>query len=534
MMMHQRSMFRGRRVALLAILVAVAAIATGDAIAQPGRVPVPPLEAQQRAEAEIRQLLEGEINLEPATHEAAAEAADRLVELARGTQGDSAARFVLYQMAIGLAVDAAAPGIIHEQGAIYANETELMTVRVMRTIQDRWGDSLGGEQHAEMREALRRVIDVATRLKRFDIVEEGRAVLASLPNATGQVHRQEKPETRPPSIVEPTTTPPTEAEAKEAALRVLQHPDDASARRIVGVYLALVKGDFDAGLPHLAKSDDPHLAPLAQEELRSAGRASALVVIGDAWRQVAGWVEGVMQRHASQHAEALYRRAYPEIAGLDRLRLEKAMRSRPLLSFDSDNPPARGWVDEHFAFSANHVRTGPGSWADYQRHDGDWLLVANKAGYVSTVDHFPPEGVEHWRIEAELWSDLKMGTALEFAGRRLYFGGAGGIHLESGWIPPVTHPITSGRYHTYVIDVTPGAIEFTVDGERLGAMEIDEVSPGPITLRGWEGHVRCRRLVVWAMPEDEELVSSSSADDDAGGANDAHRVDGSPSTSRRP
>lgn len=50
----------------------------------------------------------------------------------------------------------------------------------------------------------------------------------------------------------------------------------------------------------------------------------------------------------------------------------------------------------------------------------------------------------------------------------------------------------------------PKGVSFTVDGEFVGTMPVEGGTPhGQIALRGWEGHVRCRRLVVWAMPQEE-------------------------------
>src|SRR5262249_49638139 len=65
------------------------------------------------------------------------------------------------------------------------------------------------------------------------------------------------------------------AAAKEAAETLKTKEDDPAANALTGRYLCLRKGDWDKGLPHLAKSDDPALAALAKKDLEKPTTAAA-------------------------------------------------------------------------------------------------------------------------------------------------------------------------------------------------------------------------------------------------------------------
>lgn len=485
--MHFQTIIRFVTIGLLLVL-------TSSVTAQPGRDPIPSDTAQAQAEKELRFLLGGKLS--PANAEEAQAVALELAALSEQTSGESAARFVLLRFAREIALETGEPALVLQMidrtARQFAIDELVAKIAVIRTLLER--GALDDSPHfVPIDEALQQVRRDAIRLDREDIVHDVADLLATLSGRGLEVSVT-------PSI-------PTEVEAKAAALRVAEKPGDAEANRIVGLYLCFARDAWLAGIAHLAKGDDPALRRIAElEQFGWKGRADLLVGAADGWRLIAQSAPESTRHIVMARAEALYRSAYPELTGLARLRVEKKMRSKPLLVFDADVGMQRNMIEECFAFAGNHGRVGPGSWADYQLVDGTWQLVANRAGTVTTIEQFPSEGVTRWQVDAEIWSDLLTGTAFEFAGWRMYFGNAGGVHFEHGWIPPVTHPITADRYHHYLIDISPGEIALTIDGEALGAMTVDQaLSPAPIVLRGWEGHVRCKRLVVWALPEETSM-----------------------------
>ncbi len=85
-----------------------------------------------------------------------------------------------------------------------------------------------------------------------------------------------------------------------ARRKLLDAPDDPAANGVVGRFLCLYKGDFNAGLPLLAKSDLEDLKELAAHDLalRSGGANDVLAVlaVAEAWRRAGtrprGWCDG--------------------------------------------------------------------------------------------------------------------------------------------------------------------------------------------------------------------------------------------------
>jgi hypothetical protein len=76
----------------------------------------------------------------------------------------------------------------------------------------------------------------------------------------------------------------TEFEAAKVAMETLKaKPDDPSAHGTAGRYLSLRKGDWDKGLPHLAKGDNSALAEIAKKDLASPTKATEQVDLGDVW-----------------------------------------------------------------------------------------------------------------------------------------------------------------------------------------------------------------------------------------------------------
>ena len=298
---------------------------------------------------------------------------------------------------------------------------------------------------------------------------------------------------------------------KDAAVAILRDPDDPESNLAVGEYLCFAKDLWDRGLPRLAKGSDQVLRAVAAADLAQPMDPGLQLLVADGWRKVAQNQSPLRRSNTLARADRWYRLAYPKLMGLTQLRVRKRMLSQPLLVFDAENPPTTDWIEVHFVFSANYGRTGPGSWANYSRTEEMGLLVANRAGYVQTEQEFPPAGLDRYRIDAIIASDLLVGTALQFAGEIMYFGSAVGIHLHSGWKPSIVHPIEKNKYHHYEIDVEPDRISFTVDGIHVGTMAIDHWDRGPIVLRGWEGHVQCKRLVVWTIPDRDEAVDTGAA-----------------------
>src|SRR5262249_28833642 len=132
------------------------------------------------------------------------------------------------------------------------------------------------------------------------------------------------------TVIKETKERQKEFKAAEAARMVLgKEPDDAKANLAVGRYACLVKGDWNAGLPNLAKGEDATLKVLAEKELAVPGDAAAQVALGDAWWDYGSKDSGRNKLLALRRAGHWYREALPQLSGLIKTRVEQRLPQIP-------------------------------------------------------------------------------------------------------------------------------------------------------------------------------------------------------------
>ena len=103
----------------------------------------------------------------------------------------------------------------------------------------------------------------------------------------------------------------SEYEAAEKELQ--QQADDPGANTTAGRYLCLVLGDWEKGLPRLAKGTDPSLGQLAGRELRPPTIAAEQFALGTAWWSAAQAAESPAHEQMLRRAGAWYRTVQPEL-----------------------------------------------------------------------------------------------------------------------------------------------------------------------------------------------------------------------------
>lgn len=499
------------RIALAALLVVLCSpapvagqpvdIATGQParLRRPGSASPPSAEAQAASRQAIRSLLEN--HKEFAAFESL-EASRFLADLAHRTNDDPTARYVLMHMAYDRAVQAGndllALAIIDELARSHRIDALAMHFAVFTRSIERSTEGARSNETYQLAWAFR-LVESALLVDRIDLAEDVMTLASPIAKRSNDQLLKDDG-VRWAALVQEWSAPA--AEAQRAALRVVQDPDDANAYAALGRYLSLTKGDWKNGLWRLARGSDQALRLAAKAERAAGGDPHALIAAADQWRELADDYTGIARRRLILHADDLYRRVYPDVTGLTRLAVDQKLLRPPFVVFDSLDPPSEEWVVEHLRFRGTRGLNGSGRWANIEYKNGRATLFANQAGFIETRERFPPPGVDHYQIVAELWSDKLPGTALEFGGHRMHFGKEKGIHLAGGWAPNVIYPITNDYFH-YLIDVRSDGVSFILNGVFLGDMNTTKPARGPIVLRGWKGHVRCRRLVVWSMDREE-------------------------------
>jgi hypothetical protein len=138
-------------------------------------------------------------------------------------------------------------------------------------------------------------------------------------------------------------------------VRLKATPDDPAANLFVGSYHCFTRGDWDRGLPMLAKGSDPELRKLAADDLANAARDDAAARLGDAWWKIGERQPESLRTKTWQRASAFYTRALAAATGLRRSLIEKRIATAPV----ADEP---GHVNLFALFSrtgANAVKGTP-------------------------------------------------------------------------------------------------------------------------------------------------------------------------------
>jgi hypothetical protein len=100
---------------------------------------------------------------------------------------------------------------------------------------------------------------------------------------------------------------------KKALDSLVEKPDDPAANLLVGKHFCFTKGDWEKGLPLLAKSGDAILAPLATKDLTGT----------EVLQAADGWYAFHSEPKAQHRALELYRKALDGLAGLEKVKVTK-------------------------------------------------------------------------------------------------------------------------------------------------------------------------------------------------------------------
>jgi hypothetical protein len=103
---------------------------------------------------------------------------------------------------------------------------------------------------------------------------------------------------------------------------LLAKPTDPVAAGRVGRFLCLLKGDWDAGLPLLAKGSDERLKAAAERDLARPAGADERVEIGDRWWDLAEKLNPIERYEAKARSLHWYQMAATGLSGLTKARID--------------------------------------------------------------------------------------------------------------------------------------------------------------------------------------------------------------------
>ena len=261
--------------------------------AQATVVPVPDADAQEKATRDIKQIFADSIAAAK-TPAAKLDLAKTFLQKGIDTQGDPGGQYVLFRMARDYAVAALDPGValqvIDEMARAFQIDGLAAKIETLTTISKA---SLLPAQAKTFVEATTAVSEEAIGADNFEAAKQ---VLA-----LGQIAAKR---TRDGDVVKQLTARTKEVESLEAGFRDVKaaqkllddKPLDPDANLAVGRFRALVKADWDGGIPMLALGSDPQLKDLAIQELNDPVTGDDLLKLADQWWDFAAALEADRQR----------------------------------------------------------------------------------------------------------------------------------------------------------------------------------------------------------------------------------------------
>jgi choice-of-anchor C domain-containing protein len=287
------------------------------------KAPAPNAIALQKAEKLVKALFQKEYAKEDPA-DLLALAADLLKE-GEKTKDDPAARFVLFRESANLAARAGDVDAAFQALNILMEEFEVDGVSLRIAALNR---ASVGAKTADAHQALAELgldhIDEAVVAENFEAglsalkATEASAGKAKSLALVGRVKERGK-ELR--DIVK-------EFEGvKTARAKLKDAPDDPAANLVVGKFLCLRQGNWERGLPYLARGGDAKLKDLAAADLAKPAKTADQVEVGDGWWDLTKAKQGTVKTLLQERACHWYSQALPQLTGINKVRVEKRLQS---------------------------------------------------------------------------------------------------------------------------------------------------------------------------------------------------------------
>jgi hypothetical protein len=299
------------------------------------KLPVPDSDTQNEIREKFKDLFKSEIASAKSSKDKL-ELAELLLQRGKDTTGDNNARYVLFHLAVTMAVNIGdvdvAMSAIGEMAATYDIDAWNMRIDAMTDI-----GKIRGADFKQRGERLagvaRSLLENALAAGEFEPVDELYASALSAARKSTNLALVKELVAQKKTIDEIVSA---HAAAKQALDRLVADPDDPEANLLVGRFLCLVKNDWDAGLLHLAKSNDANWTAVAEREAAVPSNVELQIELGDAWWTLAESAIVSEKSAMQQRAAFWYREALPASQGIVKAKLEQ--RLSETVSHGSSNP----------------------------------------------------------------------------------------------------------------------------------------------------------------------------------------------------
>jgi hypothetical protein len=484
-------------IALICGLVFFSAVATAaEPTTAPGEstlLAIPDNSAQTKARDMIHNIFkEDYAKTTPAARQALAK---RLVVEAAGTNDDLIARYVLLldgsEMAAATGDADTALKAITELSKNY----KIDAIELSRGALLRANAAATTPQAAEIIVRLSlETADAAALADSFDVVQQLVNIADAAANKTRKVTIVSQIQ---PHLADLRSLAAEYAQVRLAFDILTQKPDDTAAHTLIGKFYALHKGQWDIGLPHLARGGDPELKALATKELSSPVDGLDQTALGDAWWDIAEKSNGLARANAHKHAVMWYQKSQQSLSGITKTRIETRLREglaapaiKPSAASTTTTAnainllalidPTKDAAEGKWTLDANTLTVAPGKYAvlqlPYIMPDEFDLRVT----FTRTNDDGP--------VEILLAAHKKaFGFALDVKGEARFERVANKIAKDNPTAVPIA--LTNGRKYTLTVQIRRDAIRALLDDKLLTQWKTD--------------YKDLARYTLWKMPDEK-------------------------------
>lgn len=420
----------------------------------------PDAAAQAQAEKLIRDIFKDELaKKSPADRVALAK---KFIAQALQTDDDAAARFVLLREAREAARDAGDWAVafqaIEEMGRRY--DTEVVSAKLTVHVAIAKAAKTPEESGSEAR-ALLALADDAIDAELWDVAAKAATEASANARKAKLLPLTTKAEAKAKQVSERQAW---SAKVAKAAEKLEKFPEDSDANLIVGRQEALFKGEWDRGLPLLAKGSDPALKAAAAKDQEFPDEVPTRVACADTWWEFAEKETDATARiNFRARAFYWYERASESATGLVKTKILQRMEAIRLDRFhgtwvDVTDPTLFGLQGKPGDPIAIVTKKGDGRRASLQKFpkgDFDGVSVRIRFGQV------PGPCAAVWFSSAD--EAVSLFTAVESAG--LVTTLPGGSRTVAKRVP-----LAAKTEFTVIVVLSRGEFVAHIDGEEIGRL----------------------------------------------------------------
>ncbi len=249
--------------------------------------------------------------------------AQRVLDKAEQTQDDAASRYVLLQEGRRLAAEAGALELLVRAVDALAEQFEVDGLALRAESLSAAAKNVSTPELRERLVALS--LDAAESCVAESRYQGARELLNVARVAVNRLADAELKREVGARLRELDELEKLHAAAEQARQALQANPNDAEAHQQLGVFLCLVRGEWEQGLSNLAQGSDDVLRALAQQEKAQPADAEAQVALADAWYEFSRKSQGLLRTRAQERAVHWYRTALPPAAGLAKDKIERRL-----------------------------------------------------------------------------------------------------------------------------------------------------------------------------------------------------------------